>query len=77
MLFSLRDDGVGFDVAAALHRNGKSSLGLLGIEERVDVLGGTLRIESSPESGTALSITVPVAARSRVKDDADARAAGR
>lgn len=61
LLFSLRDDGVGFDVATALHRDGKSSLGLLGIGERVEVLGGTLRIESSPE-GTALSITVPVAA---------------
>jgi len=50
------DDGVGFDVDAAWSRG----LGLLSVEERVDAVGGTLEIHSSPGAGTRLKIRVPV-----------------
>jgi signal transduction histidine kinase len=76
VLFSLRDDGAGFDVAAVKRHGATQSLGLLGIEERVDALGGTLQIESNPGNGTALLIAVPVGSRGGATDDADARAAG-
>jgi signal transduction histidine kinase len=52
----LEDNGCGFDVAEA-QRSGR--LGLLGMAERVEILGGTLKIESSPECGTTLQIQVP------------------
>lgn len=56
----IRDDGIGFDVPAILARRGKASLGLLGMRERLDTLGGTLWITSAPGQGTELVITIPV-----------------
>ena len=42
----MRDDGVGFDVAAARGRAARGeSLGLLGLEERVELAGGQVSIE--------------------------------
>jgi signal transduction histidine kinase len=49
------DDGVGFNVDGASSRG----LGLLSVEERVDAVGGTLEIRSSPGEGTTLKVTVP------------------
>lgn len=52
----VEDDGLGFDVDAAL-RCGR--LGLLGMRERVEMLGGNLTIESAPGKGTTLFAEVP------------------
>lgn len=57
---SIRDDGAGFDVEAVLARPGKRSLGLIGIQERVNILGGFHRIISAPGRGTELLITIPL-----------------
>ena len=48
------DDGVGFDP-------GKRSdgLGLIGIRERVELVGGRIEIDSSPGSGTTLRVDLP------------------
>ena len=51
---SIVDDGAGFD---AQHERG---LGLLGIEERVSYLGGTLEINSAPGNGTVLNVVLPL-----------------
>jgi signal transduction histidine kinase len=51
----LRDDGAGFDPAVRT-----TGFGLVGMRERAELLGGTLRIESSPEQGTAVSARIPV-----------------
>jgi hypothetical protein len=58
----VRDDGLGFDVAAALERatNG-GHLGLLGMRERAQVLGGKLQIDSEPGQGTRIQISLPCA----------------
>jgi signal transduction histidine kinase len=57
---SIRDDGVGFDVCAAKKQGGDAQgLGLIGIRERLARLGGTLRIDSCPGSGTELLVTIP------------------
>jgi signal transduction histidine kinase len=50
------DDGAGFDPAAPRSR----SLGLTSMEERAAALGATLRIDSAPGAGTAISLEVPV-----------------
>ncbi|QYB06609.1 DUF4118 domain-containing protein [Rhodococcus sp. USK10] len=50
----IRDDGVGGASSAA-------GSGLLGLQDRVEALGGHLRITSPPGHGTTLDITIPVA----------------
>jgi signal transduction histidine kinase len=56
----IRDDGVGFDAGAMTARKGNRGLGLLGIRERVAVLGGTVQIQSEPGHGTEIIITAPL-----------------
>jgi len=57
----LRDDGVGFDVAAARQRaRGGHTLGLLGMQERVTLVDGRLDIRSAPGSGTEVRVHLPV-----------------
>jgi signal transduction histidine kinase len=54
----VEDNGLGFDPAAI---NQTERLGLLGIKERADMLGGSVAIESAPGSGTTLFVEVPYA----------------
>jgi two-component system NarL family sensor kinase len=51
------DDGVGFDVDEVWGRG----LGLVSMHERVEAMGGTFEIRSSPGAGTRLEIRVPAA----------------
>jgi len=58
----VHDDGVGFDVAGARARAAAgSSLGILGMEERVSLIGGSMHLESAPGRGTRLVARVPLA----------------
>lgn len=50
----IEDDGVGFDTAVG-HSGG---MGLRGIQERVEKIGGDLLVQSAPGQGTILRITV-------------------
>ncbi|NJD67493.1 MAG: PAS domain S-box protein [candidate division NC10 bacterium] len=59
---TIRDDGIGFDASAVQTRKGERGLGLIGIRERLDALGGRLQITSAPGRGTELAITVPLEA---------------
>jgi len=52
----IEDDGVGFDLATAR----EAGLGLVGMRERVGLLGGRMTIESSPEAGTTCFVEVPL-----------------
>ncbi|WP_308799295.1 sensor histidine kinase [Agromyces silvae] len=54
----IRDDGVGFEPAAARRTPG-GGFGLAGMRQRVQRLAGRLDIESEPGAGTAISATVP------------------
>lgn len=53
----IRDDGIGMHPGdqRKAHR-----FGLIGMEERVTMLGGTLQIDSAPGKGTVLRVTVPL-----------------
>ena len=55
----VRDDGVGFD-AEATNDVAPSSLGLIGMRERAQLVGGVLVVRSRPGEGTQLSVTVPL-----------------
>ena len=50
---TVADDGRGFDPAAVHDRGG---LGLVGMRERAERLGGALTIASAPDSGTRVSL---------------------
>jgi PAS domain S-box-containing protein len=61
MTLIVEDDGQGFDVDA-LSRDGdiRKRLGLVGMEERILLIGGTLTIESNPGEGTTVLANVPL-----------------
>jgi|GEM_PF-3187857 len=54
----INDDGSGFDLNAAL--NDPASSGLIGMRERVMLLGGSLRIDSTLRKGTHLLVEIPL-----------------
>jgi signal transduction histidine kinase len=54
LLLTVSDDGSGFDPQK------NRGIGLLGMEERVKQLGGTLETRSQPGSGTTLRVTLPL-----------------
>jgi signal transduction histidine kinase len=61
VLAFIEDDGQGFDVVKVV--NGKAEIngtGLLGMRERVTLLGGRFNIQSRPGHGTQLFIEIPV-----------------
>jgi signal transduction histidine kinase len=59
----VEDAGAGFDVGAVL--SDPSHTGLLGMRERVAVLGGELALESLPGRGTCLTVQLPARAAAR------------
>ena len=62
LAISVRDDGLGFDLEAVRERSaGGGSLGLLGMEERMALAGGSFELRSAPGQGTVLLATFPVA----------------
>jgi signal transduction histidine kinase len=56
VLAIVEDDGLGFNPEAALEGG---RLGLLGMQERAQMVGGALEIESSAGAGTTLFVEVP------------------
>jgi signal transduction histidine kinase len=59
----VRDEGRGFDPAAASGDGGPGErVGLSGMRERVEMLGGALKITSKPGAGTSLVAEVPLPA---------------
>jgi signal transduction histidine kinase len=60
LLVIVEDNGRGFQPEVPLKVNG--GLGLVGINERVALVGGNLNIESEPGCGTTLAIRIPASA---------------
>jgi signal transduction histidine kinase len=57
----IEDDGCGFDIAnASSAANDRGGLGLLGIQERLGTVGGSLNVESAPGRGVTLIVRIPV-----------------
>jgi len=57
----IKDDGRSFHVERKLNGNGNKRLGLLGMRERVEMVGGTFCVESAPGHGTTVRVEIPVA----------------
>lgn len=57
----IQEAGAGFDVASVLAQ--RSSSGVAGMRERVELLGGEFTLESSPGQGTCLTVELPMKER--------------
>ena len=55
----IRDDGKSFEVDRVLHTRKNKRLGLLGMRERVEMVGGSLAVESAPGKGTTIRAQIP------------------
>ena len=60
IVFEVADDGAGFDPS----RTGYGT-GLQGMADRLSALGGSLRVDSAPGSGTVVRGRVPVSAETQ------------
>jgi len=63
----IKDNGKGFQTERVLYGKKKNRLGLLGMRERLEMVGGNITIESTSGTGTTLQAQIPLA---------DVRAAG-
>ena len=57
---TIKDNGKSFQVERVLHAKTNKRLGLLGMRERVEMVGGRLRIESAPGTGTTIHAEIPL-----------------
>jgi signal transduction histidine kinase len=57
----IKDDGKSFEVERVLHAKSNKQLGLLGMRERVEMVGGTFCVESAPGHGTTVRVEIPFA----------------
>jgi signal transduction histidine kinase len=60
LMLDIQDDGVGFDrTEHRIGKAGESRLGLIGMEQRIMAVEGTMQLQSSPGHGTRLQATIP------------------
>ena len=62
---TIHDDGKSFQVAQVLHSGKYKRLGLLGMRERVEMVGGQFDVESAPNQGTTICAEIPFTASKR------------
>ncbi|HKN83546.1 MAG TPA: ATP-binding protein, partial [Pyrinomonadaceae bacterium] len=56
---SVRDDGHGFDYQASQNGDVKH-FGLVGMQERAEQIGGSLKVDSREGEGTEVLVDVPI-----------------
>jgi signal transduction histidine kinase len=56
----IKDDGKSFNIKRASHANGGKHLGLLGMRERLEMVGGSFGVESAPGKGTTVQAQIPL-----------------
>ena len=62
---TIHDNGKSFQVKRILHAKTNKRLGLLGMRERIEMVGGKLCIESAPGQGTTICAKIPFANNKR------------
>jgi signal transduction histidine kinase len=60
ILMEIKDNGQGFQINSNTSAKKCNRLGLLGMKERVEMVGGTLKIESSPGQATIILVEIPL-----------------
>jgi signal transduction histidine kinase len=65
----IEDDGKGFDIQKVLDAATKEHhWGLVGIQERLDIVGGEFQVKAAPRGGTRMEVTAPIISRSELVD---------
>jgi signal transduction histidine kinase len=65
LMATVQDDGKGFDLQAVRKNyNQRGSFGLLNIDERARMVGGSAEMTSAPGAGTTVRVIVPIDASS-------------
>jgi signal transduction histidine kinase len=64
------DDGIGFN-PESMRSSQRPSWGLIGMQERVNLLGGSFEITSVPRSGTRVNVYIPYNGKTEEKDNED------
>lgn len=76
LILLITDDGAGFDARLLRSGNaGAATLGLRGMEERAQAVGGTITIDSAPALGTEICARLPIKGEKR-RDTESSRAVG-
>jgi len=58
---TISDNGTGFQLPDNLEElSQRGKLGLLGMQERIQLLGGSFDIDSIPDKGTTITVSAPV-----------------
>jgi len=71
---AFQDDGVGFNSKSAMQRIGQGkSLGLIGMKERIELVGGELMISSKAGEGTKITLSLPLDSSENVESRSIAR----
>lgn len=65
LAMQIQDNGKAFNVASQLQANGGKRLGLLGMRERVEMVGGTFAVQSASGKGTSVQVEIPFAPASQ------------
>lgn len=65
---TITDDGKSFDVKRVLRTKGNGRLGLLGMRERLEIVGGKFSIKSTPGHGTTVTARIPVTTKGAGKN---------
>jgi signal transduction histidine kinase len=60
---TIKDDGQGFQEGRVLHAKKSKRLGLLGMRERLEMVGGSFTITSVPGKGTTILAQIPLTDR--------------
>ena len=62
VVVTVEDDGIGFDVEPTLAKaEEEKRFGMVGMHERAHLLGGSLHVQSAPQSGTEVTAVIPYA----------------
>jgi signal transduction histidine kinase len=65
----IQDDGIGFELPEAMKSVSQGhSLGLLSMQERVELIGGQMQIITAPREGTRIQVSIPIHRDSLVEE---------
>jgi two-component system NarL family sensor kinase len=59
VIFSIQDNGSGFDVKNIIRKGNKAGIGLIDMRVRAEALGGHFSVFSTPEIGTHIKVEIP------------------
>jgi signal transduction histidine kinase len=60
LLLTVADDGAGFDPSTLQHLPAGTSSGLFSVMARLELMGGSIAVDSTPGTGTRIALSIPL-----------------